>query len=167
MSDKTSIKKIKITGLPSIHSTESRCCVCKKKERTIVPFNARIDVWIKKGVYIPPKNRTCKDHLKYDIFKKDIVNGIVEEKDHTLMNVDEICLWMETLNYIIHLKKKPLSFDSMVGFTDDAIYGLFGINMEAFESLLNHVKPHLKNSAQRSVRNSLAIFLMKLRLGIF
>lgn len=55
-----------------------------------MPFNARVNIWLKKGIYILPKNRCCKVHLYNGIFKENVT--IIEEKDHSLMNLNDICL---------------------------------------------------------------------------
>lgn len=72
---------------------------------------------------------------------------------------------MDTLNYIINLKNKSLNFNSMVVLKDN-IYALLGVNINTLESLLKIIKSHLKNSSKRNIRNCLAIFLLKLHLGI-
>ncbi|OXA38533.1 hypothetical protein Fcan01_26735 [Folsomia candida] len=43
---------------------------------------------------------------------------------------------------------------------------LLGVSMDNFDVLLAHCQGSVRNSANRSVRNSLAIFLMKLRLNL-
>lgn len=161
-------KRLRIYQIPAIVSSQNRCCICKnKKGRNLIHLHARVDIWVKLGIYIPSKNRTCREHLKNQMFKIDVFANIINNaKYDRVMNSEEINNCLQFFKTLVDFKKNPLNFDSMVGWTDGDVYSLFGVSMKDFEELLTNVKPYLKKSKRRSVRNCLAIFLMKMRLNV-
>lgn len=157
-----------LPGVASIPSTESKCFICKKKQRKCIPLNARMDVWVKINVYIPPKNRTCQNHLRNSLFKDEVLPVIKSEANAVCkMSGKEMQNWLVKIKQVVVLKKNPLNFnESMAGWDDKDVYDLLGVSIENFKILLAYIKPHLKNSKKRSIDNCLAIFLMKIRLGV-
>ena len=55
-------------------ATHKYCCICfSMKNLTLIPEEARIQSYIKKKIFIPPRNRCCTTHiLKNRIYEEDL-----------------------------------------------------------------------------------------------
>lgn len=152
--------------MPSMKATNNKCCICNANQRKLIPLMARVDVWLKINVYIPVGNRTCSEHLSNSLFKSEILPSIEAQRSNCELDEKEVANWFNVLKKIIELKKNPVNFDSMGGWSDNDIYSMLGVSKENFGNLYIYIKPYMNESKKRSIRNCLALFLMKIRLNL-
>jgi len=122
-------------------------------------------VFVKRGIVVPPGSRCCRHHLynihlTYDALQQimpakiDMVSfdagGIVEL-------VTDCCTTIQNV--------KTFDFDDPTSLDEESYY-----NMTSLHRGINHLKDILstlmRNSYVRSVRVALALFLVKMRLGM-
>ncbi|OXA46806.1 hypothetical protein Fcan01_18239 [Folsomia candida] len=152
--------------IPSVISTQSHCFVCKSPVRTRIKKRAIIEVFIRRGILIPENNRCCREHLHGEMLKEDVLTSLVSARDSSSLTGEQVSKWMVTLRGIITEKKLPIDFSKDSRLTNSDYEMLLGVSIDNFDVLLAHCQGSVRNTANRSVRNSLAIFLMKLRLNL-
>lgn len=64
-------------------------------------------------------------------------------------------------------RNRPVDFELTSGLTDSDYEMLTGVNQEIFNELVEYLKRNdMRNSCNRSLRNALGVFLMKIRLNL-
>ncbi|KAL3281816.1 hypothetical protein HHI36_005016, partial [Cryptolaemus montrouzieri] len=129
----------------------------------VVPFNYRIQVFVKKRIFIPKKNRYCKIHLIKNRFYEQVlsnIDGTTAERSiepsgigHFLNNSSD------KVDNTLHKKIKVFKL------CDERINALTGFTWEHIVVLESRMKPSIRASKNRNVLQDLVIFLMKLRTG--
>ena len=148
--------------------SHTSCCVSstkyEPKEFTLVPKEARIQVFSKLKIYIPSGNRCCIKHL---INKRFINNQIVSTYNNlsiisntSNMTAEEIRIFMDDLQVLsneeIHDKIGQNTFP------EERIIELTGFNYENLKKIKDML-PSLRKSSVRDPLQAIAIFLIKLR----
>ena len=59
-----------IPGVQSVGINQSRCSICRRPGRKMIPMSARVQVWKLKRIIIPSGNRCCVEHLENGMFVK-------------------------------------------------------------------------------------------------
>ena len=146
-------------------ATHKYCCLCLSTTNlTTIPEEARAQSYVKKKIYIPQGNLCCRAHIiKNRIFDEDL--GLLKVHSITSsITALELSKVMETLS----VKCDSSLFDKV------GEYSLSGKQLQVFTGLnweqLNSLKEmliSLRNSQSRSVTQEPAVFLIKLRTGIF
>lgn len=147
---------------PSTSRGHASCCMCKRQgpKLVVVPVGARHHIFITKEVIIPAGARCCPNHLQQNI---DDLNPL---SDSTLFNKTGITELVKFLrNEVLKKERTRLDFDSGGNLASTDYQSLLGIPKTAFEDLLKYVEGKVKVTPVRTVRTTLAIFLMKLRGG--
>lgn len=114
---------------------------------------------------LPHENRTCFDHLNGDKFSEEALERIKPTKDGVLMSDEKLTNWILEMTLLVkkQLKRKRVDFDDIENVPMEDYKLLTGLSKADFELLLEYLKGNLNNSRNRSVRNSLGMFLMMLR----
>lgn len=147
---------------PSTSRGHASCCMCKRQgpKLVVVPVGVRHHIFITKEVIIPAGARCCPNHLQQNI---DDLNPL---SDSTLFNKTGITELVKFLrNEVLKKERTRLDFDSGGNLASTDYQSLLGIPKTAFEDLLKYVEGKVKVTPVRTVRTTLAIFLMKLRGG--
>lgn len=151
--------------------TQRFCFVCKSPTgRTKVPPTAAMNMWLEHNIYIPPTNRCCASHLETDGLFNSEANEVIRKQLRELsLSSAEIGELVKALT--IEAKKKEqtntkLSFEEDSSLTSDEYKLLTGLERQHFDHLFGFCKDGVRNSSNRSARDALAIFLMKLRLDV-
>ncbi|XP_044586031.1 uncharacterized protein LOC123266063 [Cotesia glomerata] len=150
-------------GFPRIISTHKYCCLCGLSANiTIVPFEARKQVFSTRRLFIPEGNRCCKDHIVKKRFYDEEINTFRIYSNTSVFEVRDL---------------EKLLGQLAIG-TDSSIIDKIGDHsfsekqLEVFTSLtweklikLREMLTSMRKSVNRNVIQALVIFLFKLRTG--
>lgn len=150
-------------GFPRIIATHKYCCICGSSTNiTIVPFEARKQVFSKRRLFIPEGNRCCKDHFIKKRFYDEDINNFRIYSNTSVFEVRDL---------------EKLLGQVAIG-TDSSIIDKIGDHsfsekqLEVFTSLtweklikLRELLTSMRSSVNRHVIQALVIFLFKLRTG--
>jgi hypothetical protein len=139
-----------IPGIKTVSSSQGRCMICGNKSgRKRISIEARLDVWIKRKLFVPAGNRTCIDHLSNGKFKDEALSSIKPERSAALMTGNVVSSWIHTLTDLFAKPRKLLDFNDSAQLTNEDYRALTGVCKEDFEVLLEHCKAALKSSKNR------------------
>ncbi|XP_062596569.1 uncharacterized protein LOC134258027 [Saccostrea cucullata] len=147
---------------PSTSRGHASCCICKRPgpKLVVIPVEVRHQLFISREIIIPSGARCCPNHLQQKI---EELNPVTET---TMFNKTGITKLIKFLRMEVLKKDKTrLDFDSSESLNTTEYQNLLGITKAAFEDLLTYVEGKIKLTPVRTVRTSLAIFLMKLKGG--
>jgi len=146
---KTGELSFMIPGIPSLISTERKCCVCGCSGRKRIPFCAILDAFVKRRIHIPPNNRCCDYHLEHGRFTDTALQLMTPQKKNSFMTGREVAKWMELMaNHCIR-SQKTLDFGGEKKYDDVVYQMMLGVKKDNFESLHTICKEHLRNSKNR------------------
>lgn len=144
-------------------STHKYCCVCGASTNlTVVPFEARKQVFIKRTLYMPLGNRCCKGHLIKKRFYDEEINTLRIYSNKSIFEVKDLQKLLGQLavdsNSTIIAQIGDYSFleERLIMFT-----GLSWQNVIKLRTMLTS----MRKSGNRGVTQALAVFLFKLRSG--
>lgn len=110
-------------------STHKYCCICYKNSNlTVVPQEARVQVYIKRKIYIPEGNRCCQNHLIKNRLYHDDINLIKVFSNSAFISGDD---FKNVINCFVNECNLTL-FDT-VGknrLSEDQIYIFTGLTWE-------------------------------------
>lgn len=141
-----------------------KCCLClgSQEKISVIPDEARVQVFRKYRIYIPKNNRCCQRHL----IRKSLVESVIKQAEifsnTSKLTASEVKLFLENISESsskgIHydVKKKWLS--------DEEVKVLTGYTWNILEKIEEKL-PSLKNSINRDPMQAIVIFLTKLRTG--
>ena len=155
--------------IKSCISSQNKCCVCGNKNgRSNIPKEAVMDAFITHKIFIPYKNRICPSHLFSNHLSNEAKQLLVVTHESVTWNSEQVFSFINSLASMCarnSVKKPKLDFDNDY-YSDDDYHVYTGLTKkEHFDNLLQFCVD-LRASSNRSVRNALAIFLVKLRLDI-
>jgi hypothetical protein len=139
-----------IPGIKAVHASERQCFVggsCKGRNR--VNSEERIDVWIKKRIFIPLGTRCCKHHLINGIFKEEALDMIKVGRSSALMKGQMIGTWLSTLTDVFSKPRKILDFEGGSPLTNDDYEMLLCVSRENFDKILEQCRTSVKSSENR------------------
>jgi hypothetical protein len=143
----------------------ARCIVCKKaKKLTRISPMARTQIFIDRGIIIPPDTRCCRRHLENGFLSKTATNDIEVKSNYSILDDKTLCGLLENLRSVA--SRKGLDFDYPPALTDDDYYNLTGLKKDQFDSVLASISGHIRSTSGRSPRTCLALLLTKLRTGL-
>ncbi|CAF0839794.1 unnamed protein product [Brachionus calyciflorus] len=106
-----------ILDLPKSYSSHKRYIVCFKSNLYIklhvVPSEARVQIMIVKGIFIPDNCRTCLIHLQGFRFNKEALDSIVSFKNEIKMDSKSV---KDLICSLIDVSKKKSLFDEFADF---------------------------------------------------
>ena len=144
-------------------NTHAYCFLCKSRENIgSVPLNARLQVFIKKRIFIPYNNRCCKNHLIKNRFYKDLLHNIVPISNESSIQTNELGKFLDCLSDKVD--------DSILGnikecsMSDETIFALTGFTGEnIFE--IRDLLVTMRSSENRNVLQPVVTFLIELITG--
>ncbi|CAG7786339.1 unnamed protein product [Allacma fusca] len=155
----------------AIPTSQQLCCVCGNPvgRRVISTVTAAV-VWAEKNIYIPTNNRTCAEHISNDVFTPHAVQLLMERSVvKTITHSDLLARVQDFLRTCVksppRISSPPLDFDSPL-LTDSDYECYTSLTKDQFDFVLSFISPHMRDSQNRSIRNALAIFLIKLRMDL-
>ena len=137
--------------------------MCKSRENIgSVPLNARLQVFIKKGIFIPYNNKCCKNHLIKNRFYEDLLHNIVPISNELSIQTNKLEKFLDCLSDKVddsihgNIKKCSMS--------DERIFALTGFTWEnIFE--MRDMLVTMRSSENRNVLQAVVTFLIKLKTG--
>ncbi|XP_062599343.1 uncharacterized protein LOC134260823 [Saccostrea cucullata] len=148
---------------PCTSRGHAMCCICKRPgpKLVVVPVDVRHRIFISKEVIIPAGSRCCPKHLQESIQN---LNPVAETTTFNKTSIFQLIKFLRS--EVMRSEKTRLDFNNSESLTDTEYVDLLGISKAAFQDLLMYVEERkVRSTPARSVRTSLAIFLMKLRGG--
>lgn len=148
------------------------CIICRTEVKagvTVMPNSARLDLFLIHRIFAPHGSRCCRTHLFDNNRLKPIENidninrsnspaSFSPEAMRTLMN-DVFSLFDE-------LRSSPrLDFEDPM-LTNDEYLMWTGWSKEQFDMLFDQLSSAIRSSSNRSSRNALAIFWIKLKTNL-
>ena len=146
-------------------STRSNCFICYSREDLHdVPFKARMQVFIKKRIFIPRRNTCCSKHLLGGtyFFEEEIMKNIHWYSRECFIESSE---WEKFLSKIsdevdVTLLKK-IGNSSI---SEERVRVLTGVSWEQLTAI-RKLMINMRDSENRTVLEALVLFLLKLRSG--
>lgn len=150
-------------SFPRPVSTHKYCFLCGKSlDISVVPFEARKQVFNKQRIFIPDGNRCCRDHLIKKRFYDDEITRIRVVSNASLVSTDDISRLLTSISLSVdrtlvdQIGDFSISEERLVAFT-----GLTWENLICLREMMQS----LKNSISRNVTQAIVVFLFKLRSG--
>jgi len=140
-----------IPGIPSIMSSENRCCVCMKKVRNRIPFTAILDAFVKRRIHIPPNNRCCKEHFENGRFKDASLLKMKIENKNSFLTGKYVAKWMTLMANHCVRSQRTLDFGGDKQYDDRVYRMMLGVGKDDFEQLHNECKGKFRNSKNRCI----------------
>jgi hypothetical protein len=138
-----------IPGMKAVGASQGSCMVCgDKKGRSRVTIEARVDIWIRKRIFIPLGNRCCKHHLSDGIFKEEALN-LIKPGPSALMTGQMVATWISTLTEVFSKPRMILDFEGGSPLTNDHYEMLLGVSRENFDTILELCQKSIKRSRNR------------------
>lgn len=147
-------------------TTQSRCFIdsCRAtNQRLVIPDDAIDQVWNNKRIFLSKTLRVCSTHLVNNkVFTDAALDSIVPTARGIYLPPTDICKWIHRLS--TSPNKQPRVDFSSNDITEDEYTTLVPCSKHAFEEMYELIKPRMRNTAQRTIKNALGMFLMTLRL---
>lgn len=119
--------------------SKAYCFICKTQEKLRdVPFQARIQVFVQRRLFIPKRNRCCLKHLIGKKFYEDEIDGMVVFSDESVIDADEIKKFLDQLTIDV-----GLGLHDKIGghsISDERIKALTGHTWETINVLKDMMK---------------------------
>jgi hypothetical protein len=144
-------------------STEAYCFFCGSHQgRTTVPHEARMQVFLKRNLFVPKTNRVCMAHLIGNRFYEEDLLHIKLAANNSAVDREDFSLFTSALSAAANatIRDRIGSF----AFTDDQIKIFTGLTYEQIETVASRLKS-MRNVKGRTIVQALVIFLFKLRTG--
>ena len=157
-----------IVEVHTISSSQRHCCVCQKESgRQSISKRAIVKAWLSIRVFIPFTNRICKHHLQDQELDAPSLSAIQEKASLSGVNGSEFVELTEEVSKFC----EELSEKSRLTMEDDSLKNeevktLFSLTKDQFDDLHMYVAADLRKSTNRTTRDALAMYLIKLRLNL-
>lgn len=152
-----------VMPIPRTISTHKYCFLCgAEKNLIIVPFEARMQSFIKMRIFIPNGNRCCRKHCIKKQFFEEELKYINIFSNTSSIEINELSRYLDQMSIMTesNLTNKigdfTLSEERLKVFT-----GLTWKDIQLLQSMMTTIR----NSECRTVTEALATFLFKLRSG--
>lgn len=144
-------------------STHRFCFICMENNTLrVIPLQARLQVFIKRRIYIPQTNRCCQKHLIGDRLFADQIDMIVPYSNNSLLPISELNVFLDQLS----LKADATLLDNVSDFSmpEEKLRVLTGYTWEQIIDLRS-LLTSMRKSPNREVTQALVVFLYKFRSG--
>ena len=147
-----------------VTSTHKYCCVCfaQPESLIVIPFQARLQVFIQTRIFIPYGNRCCAEHLIKKRFFIDDIQKLKIFSNTSSIDKRELTLFLNELSNACNNSILDRIEDSTL--SDERIKSLTGYSIEQL-SKLKSMLISMRNSDNRTINQALFVFLFKLRTG--
>lgn len=144
-------------------ATHKYCCICGAKSGLVViPFQARLRLYIDERIYIPIENRCCPGHLLKDRLYADDIKKMAIISSLSYIPVTELKKFLDTLS--LKVDETLLNKIGDYNMPEDRIFAITGYTWENIVEVRNLLKS-MRNSHIRDITQALVVFLFKLRSG--
>jgi len=152
----------------TVSSSQRYCCVCHKESgRQSIPKKAIVKAWLSIRVFISFTNRICKEHLQNHEFDAPSLLALQEKAILSRVNGSEFLeLTEEISQYCEKLTERAKLTMEDASLEDEEVKTHFSLTRPQFEHLHQYVAADLRKSSNRTTRDALAMYLIKLRLNL-
>ena len=151
--------------VPRTVSSHSICCICRNTTNLrLIPFEARLQSYTQRYIFIPDGNRCCKDHLipsKNRFYLNDLKDISIYSNMSTI-NVSDLTKIMQTMS--LRTDSSILDKVGTFSISDKDLKTFTGLTWENIKYLTD-MMVSMRNSDNRTKTQALITFLMKLRTG--
>lgn len=158
--------EVEVVEMPfhRVVSTHAYCFICASVTGIeTVPFEARIQVFVDKRIYIPGGNRCCSIHLIKDRFFEDELDDIRIFSNSSVIPVTEIHKFLEKLSTDVDSELHNKIGEYTI--SEERIQAFTGYTWENIICLKEMMDVHMRKSSGRNITQALVTFLFKLRSG--
>ena len=158
-------------NIPSTPRSHRYCVICKRdgsrrNPLACIPQTACTQAFIQTGVFVYQHSRCCRHHLDSGFFNTEAIGVIANtQKEQSCFSRGDVCKLLASIRQMMTSNFNQLNFDNPFFLSDDEYITLTGFNKTQFQEITDSLLS-LKNSVVRSVRTSIAAFLIKLRTGL-
>lgn len=147
------------------------CLICNERNGIHrMTLNCRIDIFLKRNIYIPEGTRCCLDHLNNDGFMLDVLLGGLRYFDRPIiLRGPELRSFLQCLRELA-VNGVQKRYENENNFSDDEFEALSPISKEQFNELFTYCErvpvpnhPHVHRYVSKK---DLLCFLCKLRQGL-
>lgn len=139
------------------------CFICKSKtDLHDVPFAARMQVFVKRRIFIPKRNRCCSKHLIKNRFYENEVDEIQIFSNESSIEVTEVAAFMEKLSDEVNFQLHD--YIGKYAISEERVKALTGYSWNDI-TVIKNMLVSMKNSENRNLTQAVVIFLYKLRSG--
>nr|XP_046909740.1 uncharacterized protein LOC124491158 isoform X2 [Dermatophagoides farinae] len=138
------------------------CFICSSKsDLKDIPIEARLQVFLKRRILVPKRNRCCKQHLMNGWLNEDEINNIIIESDKCEIELSDIAKFMDLL------ASNSLNIKDKINKRLMPQCQLYALTAHSWEDIdhLQSLMTYMKNTNKRSVIQAIVTFLCKLRTG--
>ena len=152
----------------TVSSSQRHCCVCHKESgRQSIPKKAIVKTWLSIRVFVSFTNRTCKNHLQNQEFDAASLSVLQAKATLSSVNGSEFMELTEELSkFCEELSEKSRLTMEDTCLKEEEVKTLFSLTRDQFEDLHQYVAADLRKSSNRTTRDALAMYLLKLRLNL-
>lgn len=147
--------------------TASQTCVICNAQNDIerLSLQCRVQVFIKRNIYIPDNVRSCRHHLDANgCFLNMLLLGLQFINRPYVIKGQQLQVFLQEMRNVSLNRGKGIDFDNL---TDEEFESLSPINKNQFEELLTYCDPVFLYGNMRQVhRKDLLVFLCKMRQGL-
>lgn len=147
--------------------TASRSCVICNQPNDInrLSIECRIQVFIKRNIFIPENVRSCQHHLdQKGCFLNVLLQGLRSINRAYVIRGQQLQLFLQEIRNVSLKRGDGIDWDNL---TEEDFQSLSPISKNQFEELLTFCDPVLHNGTLRYIhRKDLLLFLCKMKQGI-
>lgn len=146
-------------------STHNYCFICgftQKSNLIQVPFDARIQTFGKRRLYIPKGNRCCRNHVIKKRFYDDEVDSMRIHSTKSVVEISELSQFIDRM--AISTDKTLLDKIGDFNISEERLKVFTGLSWEDIIQL-REMLVSMRNSECRNITQALIVFLFKMRSG--
>jgi len=144
------------------------CLICNAREEIHrLPLECRIDIFVRRNIYVPENNRCCNHHFNEKGLLLDLLlDGLRFVNRPYIIEGQQLQIFLQGLREKIILGNRR-SYNDETDFTDEEFTYLSSMTKEQFNDLFTYCDPISVQGGHRRVsKKDLLCFITKLRQGL-
>ena len=144
--------------------SQKYCCVCglSNSTRLKISQSARVKAWTQHRVFIPKDCRSCSTHLRSGLLDEASQELVLQRATNGLISDAEAMALLGAVSDKAEQLERDHSECIRPFETESSCQSLCKIQVPQFNTLLEIICPHMRNTSSRSLRIALGSFLLKL-----
>lgn len=144
-------------------ATHKYCCMCRANRNLVtVPFEARLQVFTQRNIFVPAGNQCCKEHLIKKRFYEEDMDNITIVSSYSCIKVSDLSNLLQKLR--LNVDKELTDRVGDFSLPENRLITFTGLTWENL-FVLRDMMTSLRNSDSRNVTQAIVVFLFKLRTG--
>lgn len=143
--------------------TRSYCFICKSKDDLHdISFEARMQAFVKKRIFIPKRNKICSKHIIKKRFYEEELNLLRIYSPECSVELTELEKFLDELSNKVDTRLHEKIAEYAI--SEERMHALTGHSWDDI-IILRSMMTSMRDSDNRNVTQALVIFLFKLRTG--